>query len=49
MSFKQIVKAISEGVPADEIYGMIDNSFGLGKISWSDHEMLYNLMGRLAN
>lgn len=49
MSFKQIIKAISEGVSADEIYGMIDNSFGLGKISWSDHEMLYNLMGRLAN
>lgn len=49
MSFKQIVKAISEGAPADEIYDMIDNSFGLGKISWSDHEMLYNLMGRLAN
>lgn len=49
MSFKQIIKAISEGVSTDEIYGMIDNSFGLGKISWSDHEMLYNLMGRLAD
>jgi hypothetical protein len=49
MTFKQIIKAISEGTPVDEICGMIDNSFGLGKISWSDHEMLYNLIARLAD
>lgn len=47
MTFKKIVEAIAAGTPVDELCGMIDTSFQQGKITWKDHETLYNIINRI--
>ncbi len=49
MTFKQIIKAISEGTSKDELYGLINRAFDKDRITWADHEMLYRLVDRLAD
>lgn len=47
MTFKQLVKLIStaksDGAIFDEIVHEINYSFEHQKITWNDHEMLYDL------
>lgn len=47
MTFKKIVEAMAKGTSVDELCGMIDSSFQAGKISWTDHEILYALVNRI--
>ena len=49
-SFKQLVKSLSQvhsKDDANEVMGEIDNSFNQNKLSWDDHEMLYDLASKL--
>lgn len=49
MTFKKIIEAMANGASVDELCGMVDQSFQMGKINWNDHETLYHLIGRLNN
>lgn len=45
-SFKQLVEALSHvhsKEDTNEVMGQIDNSFQAERISWKDHEILYEL------
>ena len=51
-SFKQLVEALSQvhsKEDTNEVMGQIDNSFQAEKISWKDHEMLYELASIVYN
>ena len=50
-NFKQLVMEISEIESENDrriVCGDIDKSFEHGKISWKDHEILYNLACKIA-
>ncbi len=49
MTFKKIVETMAKGASVDELCGIVDSSFQAGKISWKDHETLYDLINRLIN
>jgi len=49
--FKKIVNAIAEIHTKDDFNaacGMIDSAFQHEKINWNDHELLYELVSKLA-
>lgn len=46
MTFKQLVKRIHDiktEEDRNEVFGQIDRSYDMEKISWNDHELLYDL------
>lgn len=50
LSFKQLVKLFSEVITRedyDKAVSEIDQSFQNNKITWNDHELLYNLSDRI--
>lgn len=50
LSFKSLVEELSKISSVDsanEVMGEIDNSFQAEKISWKDHETLYEIASKL--
>lgn len=50
LSFKSLVEElnkINSVDSANEVMGEIDNSFQVEKISWKDHETLYDIASKL--
>lgn len=50
LSFKSLVEElnkINSIESANEVMGEIDNSFQVEKISWKDHETLYDIASKL--
>jgi len=50
LTFKQLVKLFASVNTKEDLYraeGQIDNSFQHEKISWDDHELLYDLSAKI--
>lgn len=50
MTFKKLVKELSKAQTKDDvrdIMGLIDRSWDTDKITWDDHEMLYDIASNL--
>lgn len=50
LTFKQLVKLLSEVKTAEELWGFmheIDMSFQNGKITWEDNETLYRIINNV--
>jgi len=48
--FKRLVKmivAVNNMEDYSTAYGTIDQMFNQGKISWDEHELLYDLLGKI--